>query len=586
MKSFFKSVLANIVAIFIIGVIFFVFFVFMIAMSAAMGDPKVNVKSDSILTLDYKTNIIDSPTEDQQGIFDFNNKNQNILVYDFVEAIQNAKNDDKIKGISIETDFISAGFTQLDAVRAALEDFKKSGKFVYAYGNMVSQPAYYLGSVADQYYLHPSGGIELKGMATEVIYWKSFAEKYGIGLEVIRHGKYKAAVEPYLRDDMSEENREQLSTLLNDIWSTVSTKIAASRKIEPAVFKTAVDSLYGIIPELSVQHKLADKLIQKSEYDQLLKQKLKVKKEKDLNRISVSKYIAANSDRKSSGKDGQVAVLYASGQIFNGEGYQNIYAKNFVEEIQKIADNDKIKAVVFRINSPGGSANASDEILFELQELKKKKPLVVSFGDYAASGGYYMAMAADKIYSEPNTITGSIGVFGMITYFKDLANRNGINSYDVTTNSNSNYYSIINGVSPSAVDMFTKSVEGTYKRFVYFVTQNRKKSFEQIDEVGGGRVWSGTRAKQIGLVDELGSLHDAVNFAAQKAKLKEYKVSAYPKKLTQFEQIFKDFEEDKISARYLRKKMGDEQYKIFEQVTNPKLQSGVMMGMPYTITLK
>ncbi len=586
MKSFFKSVLANIVAIFIIGVIFFVFFVFMIAMSAAMGDQKVNVKSDSILTLDYKTNIIDSPTEDQQGIFDFNNKNQNILVYDFVEAIQNAKNDDKIKGISIETDFISAGFTQLDAVRAALEDFKKSGKFVYAYGNMVSQPAYYLGSVADQYYLHPSGGIELKGMATEVIYWKSFAEKYGIGLEVIRHGKYKAAVEPYLRDDMSEENREQLSTLLNDIWSTVSTKIAASRKIEPAVFKTAVDSLYGIIPELSVQHKLADKLIQKSEYDQLLKQKLKVKKEKDLNRISVSKYIAANSDRKSSGKDGQVAVLYASGQIFNGEGYQNIYAKNFVEEIQKIADNDKIKAVVFRINSPGGSANASDEILFELQELKKKKPLVVSFGDYAASGGYYMAMAADKIYSEPNTITGSIGVFGMITYFKDLANRNGINSYDVTTNSNSNYYSIINGVSPSAVDMFTKSVEGTYKRFVYFVTQNRKKSFEQIDEVGGGRVWSGTRAKQIGLVDELGSLHEAVNFAAQKAKLKEYKVSAYPKKLTQFEQIFKDFEEDKISARYLRKKMGDEQYKIFEQVTNPKLQSGVIMGMPYTITLK
>lgn len=586
MKSFFKSVLANIVAIFIIGVIFFVFFVFMIAMSAAMGDQKVNVKSDSILTLDYKTNIIDSPTEDQQGIFDFNNKNQNILVYDFVEAIQNAKNDDKIKGISIETDFISAGFTQLDAVRAALEDFKKSGKFVYAYGNMVSQPAYYLGSVADQYYLHPSGGIELKGMATEVIYWKSFAEKYGIGLEVIRHGKYKAAVEPYLRDDMSEENREQLSTLLNDIWSTVSTKIAASRKIEPAVFKTAVDSLYGIIPELSVQHKLADKLIQKSEYDQLLKQKLKVKKEKDLNRISVSKYIAANSDRKSSGKDGQVAVLYASGQIFNGEGYQNIYAKNFVEEIQKIADNDKIKAVVFRINSPGGSANASDEILFELQELKKKKPLVVSFGDYAASGGYYMAMAADKIYSEPNTITGSIGVFGMITYFKDLANRNGINSYDVTTNSNSNYYSIINGISPSAVDMFTKSVEGTYKRFVYFVTQNRKKSFEQIDEVGGGRVWSGTRAKQIGLVDELGSLHDAVNFAAQKAKLKEYKVSAYPKKLTQFEQIFKDFEEDQISARYLRKKMGDEKYKIFEQVTNPKLQSGVMMGMPYTITLK
>ena len=194
-----------------------------------------------------------------------------------------------------------------------------------------------------------------------------------------------------------------------------------------------------------------------------------------------------------------------------------------------------MKAVVFRINSPGGSANASDEILFEMQQLKKKKPVVVSFGDYAASGGYYIAMAADKIYAEPNTLTGSIGVFGMIPYFKEIANKNGLSSHAVNTNANSNMYSPINGLTPGGVSMMTKSVEQTYKRFVHFVSQNRKKSFEQIDEVGGGRVWSGKRAKQIGLVDELGSLNDAINYAAKQAKLKDFNVAQYPKKVSEFE---------------------------------------------------
>ena len=257
--------------------------------------------------------------------------------------------------------------------------------------------------------------------------------------------------------------------------------------------------------------------------------------------------------------------------------------RTLLKKLKKIAENDKIKAVVFRINSPGGSANASDEILFELQQLKNKKPLVVSFGDYAASGGYYIAMAADKIYSEPNTLTGSIGVFGMIPYFKEIATKNGLNSYAVNTNANSNMYSPINGVSAGGVSILTKSVEQTYKRFVHFVTKNRKKSFEQIDEVGGGRIWSGTRAKQLGLVDELGSLEDAVNFAAQRAKLNKYNVAAYPKKVSKFEQFFKDIEEEQISTRIIQSKIGKENYKLFEQITNPKLQGGVMMQMPYQI---
>ena len=566
----------------IIGAVFLLFFVMIIAASSFGSDSKPTVKTNSILTLDFKTQVIDSPSEDNQEIFSFNEKQKNLMVFDILEAIKNAKTDDKIKGISIETDGIKAGMTQLDDIRGALEDFKKSGKFVYAYGNVVSQPAYYLGSVADQYFLNPAGGIDLKGLTTEVLYMKSFAEKFGIGIEVIRHGKYKSAVEPFLRDDMSPENKEQLSTMLNDIWSINSAKMASSRKIDPSQFKTVVDSLYGMIPDLSLKYKLADRLIQKTEYDNLLKAKLNLKEKDKLNKISFNNYIG-NLENENGKKDNQIAILYASGAIYNGKGFDAVYAENFVKEIKTLTDNDKVKAVVFRINSPGGSANASDEILFELQQLKKKKPLIVSFGDYAASGGYYIAMAADKIYSEPNTLTGSIGVFGMIPYFKEIANKNGLNSYAVNTNANSNMYSPINGITPGGKLMMTKSVEQTYKRFVHFVTVNRKKSFEQIDEIGGGRIWSGTRAKEIGLVDDLGTLNDAVAFAAEKVKLKDYKTTIYPIKVNKFEQFFKDMNDDEISARVIKNKIGIDNYKILEQVTNPKLQSSVMMEMPYHI---
>lgn len=582
MRSFFKNVLANIVAIMFIAAIFFMFLITLLAVSAFNDNGIAKVQENSVLTLDFKTKVIDSPTEDNSHIFAFNEKEKNILIYEMLEAIKKAKSDDKIKGISIETDGIIAGMTQLDDIRNALEDFKKSGKFVYAYGNSVSQSAYYLGSVADQYFLNPSGGIELKGMTTEVLYMKSFAEKYGIGMEVIRHGKYKSAVEPFLRDDMSPENKEQISTMLNDLWSGNSTKMANSRKIDTAQFRTVVDSLYGIIPDLSLQHRLVDRLMQKTEYDDFIRAKINLKKNDKLNKISFSKYISSFS-KDNFKKDNQVAVLYASGAIYNGEGNDEIYSENFVKEIKKLTENDKVKAVVLRINSPGGSANASDEILFEMQQLKKKKPVIVSFGDYAASGGYYIAMAADKIFAEPNTLTGSIGVFGMIPYFKELANKNGLSSLAVNTNANSNMYSPLNGITPGGVAIMTKSVEQTYKRFVHFVSKNRKKSFEQIDEVGGGRIWSGKRAKQIGLVDELGTLNDAINYAAKQVKLNNFNVASYPKKVSEFEQLFKDMEENEISTKLIKNKIGKENYKIFEQIINPKLQSEVMMEMPYQV---
>lgn len=583
MRSFFKNVLANIVAIIILCAVFFVFFIMMLVFSSMGNDKSVVVKKNSVLTINLKTNIIDSPTEEQMDLFGLGSQNKNVLLYDALEAINKAKTDDNIKGISIETDGLNAGLTQIDDLRNAIEDFKKSGKFVYAYGNGVSQSAYYLGSVADKYYLHPAGGIELKGLSTEVTFFKDFADKYGIGIEVIRHGKFKSAVEPFLRNDISPENKEQLSTLLNDLWKNTSYKMAASRKIDTAQFRMIVDSLYGMIPEQGLKYKLADKLIQKSEYEDLLKAKLNLKDKEKLNKVSLTNYINSFAGEDKSGE--KIAVLYASGSINNGDDYNDIHSEKYVKYIKKLQEDDKVKAVVFRINSPGGSANASDEILFELQKLKKKKPLIVSFGDYAASGGYYVAMAGDKIYSEPNTLTGSIGVFGVMPYYKDIANKNGIRADVVATNANSMYYSGLNGVTPYGVNMMTRSVEGTYKRFVHFVTQNRKKTFEQIDNVGGGRVWSGVRAKEIGLVDELGTLNDAVKFAAQKAGIKAYYVEAYPKKMTPFEQIFKDLNEEDISARIIKNKIGKSNYEILQQITDKKLQSEVKMEMPYQIRI-
>jgi protease-4 len=583
MKSFFKNVLANIVAMVILSVLFFFFFIIIIVIGSASDSSSVEVKKNSVLTINLKTDIIDSPTEVQKDFFAFNKKSSEVLIYDAVEAIKKAKDDKNIEGISIEADYLNAGITQIDDLRAAILDFKKTGKFVLAYGNSVSQSAYYLGSVADEYYLNPSGGIELKGLSTEVTFFKDFAEKYGIGIEVIRHGKFKSAVEPFIANGISPENKEQLSTLLNDVWNSTSSKIAVSRKIDLPQFKIIVDSLYGMIPEESVKFKLADKLIQKTEYDQILKAKLKLNDKDKLYKISLNKYVDSFKDEDKSGD--KIAILYASGSINSGDEYNEIYSEKYLQYIKDLQKDKKVKAVVLRINSPGGSANASDEILFELQQLKKKKPLIVSFGDYAASGGYYIAMAADKIYSQPNTLTGSIGVFGVLPYFKELANKNGVRSDVVATNANSAYYSSLNGISPHGVAMITKSVEGTYRRFVYFVTQNRKKSFEQIDAVGGGRVWSGTRAKEIGLVDELGSLNDAVKFAAGKANLNNYKVKSYPEEKSSVEQIFEGMNEDDISAKVLKNKIGESNYEILMQLTDKKLKSEVKMEMPFHIII-
>ena len=585
MKNFIKTVLANVIALFIAGLLlpFFLLFIIVIIGSASSSDKDIKIKENSVLTIDFKSKIVEHENESEASMFDL--KNDAELKYqDILNAIETAKNDDKIKGISIELDDIDAGITQIDDIRKSLEDFKKSNKFVYAYGNNVSQASYYLGSVADQYFLNPVGGIELKGLSTEVIFLKEFAEKYGININVIRHGNFKSAVEPFLRNEMSPENKEQMTTLLNDAWGEISSKIIQSRKLDATEFKTVVDSLYATIPDLSLKYKLADKLVQKSEYEEIIKNKLNVGKDEKLNKVSIRNYAFSQVDTKTN--DNKIAVLYASGTIYNGNRYSDIYSERYIQYIKDLAQDDNIKAVVLRVNSPGGSANASDEILYELQQLKQKKPLIISFGDYAASGGYYISMAGDRIFAQNNTITGSIGVFGVIPDAKNLANRNGIYSDVVSTNANSNMMSPFSGLSSGTLAITQRSVVNTYNRFVHFVSKNRKKTFEEIDAVGSGRVWSGKRAKEIGLVDEIGSLNDAVKYAANKANIAEYEAVSYPEKVDKFEQIMGSLRQGNIAESYVKSQISEENYQLFKVFSDQNFKNSIQMAMPYIIRIK
>ena len=585
MKNFIKTILANVIALFIAGLLlpFFLLFIIVIIGSASSSDKDIKIKENSVLTIDFKSKIVEHENESEASMFDL--KDDAELKYqDILNAIETAKNDDKIKGISIELDDIDAGITQIDDIRKSLEDFKKSNKFVYAYGNNVSQASYYLGSVADQYFLNPVGGIELKGLSSEVVFLKEFAEKYGININVIRHGNFKAAVEPFLRNEMSPENKEQMTALLNDTWGEISSKIIQSRKLDATEFKTVVDSLYATIPDLSLKYKLADKLVQKSEYEEIIKNKLNVGKDEKLNKVSIRNYAFSQVDTKTN--DNKIAVLYASGTIYNGNKYSDIHSERYIQYIKNLAQDDNIKAVVLRVNSPGGSANASDEILYELQQLKQKKPLIISFGDYAASGGYYISMAGDRIFAQNNTITGSIGVFGVIPDAKNLANRNGIYSDVVSTNANSNMISPFSGLSSGTLAIAQRSVVNTYNRFVHFVSKNRNKTAEEVDAVGSGRVWSGKRAKEIGLVDEIGSLNDAVKYAANKANIAEYEAVSYPEKVDKFEQIMGNLRQGNIAESYVKSQISEENYQLFKVFSDQNFKNSIQMTMPYIIRIK
>lgn len=586
MKNFFGRVFSTIIGNLLTFSVFVIIFIVLIFIST-LSAPSIKVNESSILEITLENVIMESEMDRSASIFDFS-ESPKFYLSDIIQSIKDAKTDDNIKGISLLLDNFSGGATQATDIRNALVDFKKSGKFIYAYSNSGSQLSYYINTTADKIYQNPLGGTLLQGLSSEVMFYKNAGDKYGVDFQVIRHGQFKSAVEPFFRTSMSEENKLQLSELLNDLWGNMSKSITSSRKLSVEQFNTVTDSLYAFIPELGIENKIYDVLAQENEYQKMLFKKLELSKEDSKNEFEIlEKHTIKLEDYfstlSSASEKEKVAILYASGSITEGDGFDGIQSKTYVDAIRKIAKDEKVKALVLRVNSPGGSANASEEILFELMQLKQKMPIVVSFGDVAASGGYYIAQSSDKIYAQPNTITGSIGVFGMLPNAQKLFNNVGLDFDKVKTNANSDQLkSITTPLSATARNTLQKSIVLTYSKFVNHVAKNRKMTYAQVDKIGEGRVWSGKRAKQIGLVDEFGSLNDAIKEAARLAKIEKYSTINYPKRKDSFEEFLESFQGKKVEAT-IAKELGTDGIRIYKEIKMLNEQKGLQLRMPYDI---
>lgn len=589
--NFIKNVLATFVGIMLFCMMsFFLLLIIGVVASAGSSSSAKSTKSNSIIKLDLENVSNDYGGSIYIEDFDYKETNNDGLI-NVLQAIDYAKTDDKIKGISIENNATNLGSTQRKAVVDKLAEFKKTGKFVVAYADYYSQGEYYLASVADTVYMNPMGSIDFKGLASEILYMKDLQEKTGIHMEVIRHGKYKSAVEPFLQQTMSDENREQLTVLLNSIWESYVGDISKNRKIPVATLNDIATNLDARNANLALQNKLIDKIAYLDQYQNGIKKALDIKYDDDINEIEILDYVKdVNLNiKKVSAKD-QIAVIFAQGEIQGGEGNVNTIGEGSINRALKEArKNDKIKAVVLRVNSPGGSALTSDIIWREIELTKKVKPVIVSMGDVAASGGYYIACNANKIFAEPGTITGSIGVFGMVPNFKKVADKFGVNAEAVKTHENATGYSVFEEMSPKYKQTLTESIEIIYDTFISRVAAGRKMDKAKVDEMAQGRVWTGTMAKQLGLVDELGSLDDAIAYAAKLVKTDDYKVSLYPEYEVELADLFRKFLGMSVSSvkeDAIKKEIGVENYELLKRMNYLKQNQGVQAMMPYHLNIK
>lgn len=585
--KFLGNVLATIVGLFV----FFMLCFFGIVIIATIfgGDAEiVEVKSNSIIELNLEHIKNDYAGKYKDPWMTILTDGERVGLVDIINAIGKAKTDDDIKGISILNDESELGMAQRKALRDALEDFKKSGKFIMAYANSYSQKEYYLNSVANTIYLNPVGEMDFKGLSAEVMFFKDFQDKSGIKMEVIRHGKYKSAVEPFLENKMSDANREQISALLNSVWNSITADISKSRKISEAKLNEIANGLLARTPEMAKTQRLVDFIAYEDVYHNAIKKALKIDNDKDYNKVSLVDYarkittISIDSDAKD-----KIAIIYAQGQIKSGEGDVDVIGEGAMRRsLSEARKDENVKAVVLRINSPGGSALTSDLIWREIELTKKVKPVVVSMGNYAASGGYYIACNATTIFAENNTITGSIGVFGMLPNFAPLATKIGLHSEQVKTHENAADYSPFLPLDEKFKAITLEGVEHIYKTFVTHVAQGRKMTFAQVDSIAQGRVWSGSEAKKIGLVDKIGGIDDAILEAATLAKIKNYNTQNFPEFEKNIDDIFEHLPFAKSKESFIKEELGEETYKIMHQIKTIQSQKGVQAMLPFEITIQ
>ncbi|PMD94564.1 signal peptide peptidase SppA [Siphonobacter sp. BAB-5405] len=589
MLQFLKYVLATLVGLVLFSILS-VFVLLGIASIAGSGSSDVVIEENSILKLDLNKSFTEhdnktNPFSDLGGPF----ANTEVVgVVQLKEALTKAKADSKIKGIYLKANSPSAGWAVLEEVRAALNDFKKSGKFVYAYGETYSEQGYYLSSVADKVYVNPAGGLDFNGLNAEYEFYKGTFDKLDIKPVVFRVGNYKSAVEPFLRENMSDENREQTRSFLNSIYNQVLAEISESRGVSVPELKTVADSLQAYEPQDALKHKLVTNVGYYDEFESAIRKNLKLKEDDKLKYVGLSKYLKTSNDSKAPNTDNKIAVIIAQGDIVDGDNDSDnqIASEKMAAEIRKARKDKNVKAIVLRINSPGGSGLASEVMWREIQKAKEQKPIIASMSTYAASGGYYMAMGCNKIVAQPTTITGSIGVFSLFFRVDEFTkNKLGITFDRVNTNAHSDYPTLTREMDEFEKNRFQKSTDRFYEVFTAKAAQGRKMPVEKLRAIAGGRVWSGLEGKQNGLVDELGGLEKAIQIAANEAKLKagEYRVR-YPAKKDFYQTLF-DTAEEEQEARVMLATFGDLAPYV-QKLKKLQTLNGIQARLPYEVRIR
>ena len=593
MKEFFKMFFASFLAMFIAGIVGIGLIVGMIAAaSKAITENKDKIVSGDVLVIDLANRIHESGESNSFAMFSKGNA-YDAGLYDITRALNKAKTDKEIKGILLKLSPAQLGWATLQQLRTSIADFRSSGKFVYAYGEDISQGAYFVASAADSIYLNPAGGIDLKGLATTLAFFKGALDKLELNPEIFYAGKFKSATEPFRADKISDPNRQQITEMQASLWNEFTAAAAQYMHTDAAtVNKLAVDGTIQF-PADALKNKMVAGLLYWDEVESRIKEKTGRKDNSANEYVTMDEYVSSHRiDEKVS--DNRVAVLIAEGEIVDGEQSSNnqIASKTFCEEIRKVAKDDKIKAVVLRVNSPGGSALASEVILRELNLLKKKKHVIVSMGDYAASGGYYISSNADSIFAQPSTITGSIGVFSMMFNIdKLMKNKLGVTFDGVKNAPYADLPSTSRALTPEEAKRMQNSVDTIYSIFKNHVVQGRRLSQAEVDSIAQGRVWTGNDALKIHLVDRIGGLSTAIASAASMAGVKDYKVVTFPEPEDKLNTLLRKLKNNTAASAAvksaIKEEMGSEEYRWYEQLQSLRKMNGkALMAMPFVISVQ
>jgi len=594
MKQFLKQTIASTLGTFLGLSIFLTVGVgsILLLAIALTSQQEPSVKEKSILVFNLSTLVKDGySNKSLTRLLSSEDDKQTLMLKQIIEGIKKASKDPNIKAIFLDgrSNSNNNGYANLAEIRAALVQFKSNGKKIIAYANDWTEKNYYLASIADQIIINPMGSMEIKGLVSEPLFFAGALQKYGIGVQVVRVGSYKSAVEPYIRSNLSPENRQQLEKLLGDIWQNFLKTVGTSRQIEVNHLQEITDNIGFLGADKAKGEKLVDEV---GYYDQAIAELKKISgtNEDTFSPISLDSYLEITENSNKKDKSNKIAILYAEGTITDGQGnLDEIGGDKFAKEIRNIRENDEIKAVVLRINSPGGSANASDVILREVKRLQEKKPVIISMGNVAASGGYWMATGGQYIFAEDNTITGSIGVFGMLLNLQKLANNNGITWDTVKTGKLADLNTSSRPKTQQEIDIYQKEVNRIYDLFLDKVSTSRHLTKEKVNEIAQGRVWSGYEAQKIGLVDQIGGLESAIKYTAQVAKLGDnWQVEEYPESRS-----WKNIFLDKISKTEIQNTSIDpvtqewenlkEDWHFVKQLNDPQ---GLYLMFPYNLNIK